>query len=59
MEIIVKKFRSTSVATIENIKNIAQIIKNEVIKGNFPIVVVSAMAHTTNQLVNIVIIFQY
>ncbi len=51
MEIIVKKFRGTSVATIENIKNIAQIIKNEVIKGNFPIVVVSAMAHTTNQLV--------
>lgn len=51
MEIIVKKFGGTSVATIENIKNIAQIIKNEVIKGNFPIVVVSAMAHTTNQLV--------
>lgn len=51
MTIIVQKFGGTSVADIERIKNVATLVKREVDKGNQVAVVVSAMAGTTNQLV--------
>jgi len=49
---IVQKFGGTSVAGIERIKNVAQRVKREVDSGNEVAVVVSAMAGTTNQLVD-------
>ncbi len=48
---IVQKFGGTSVATIERIHNVAQRVKREVDAGNTVAVVVSAMAGTTDQLV--------
>jgi aspartate kinase len=48
---IVQKFGGTSVGDIERIKNAAQRVKREVDGGNEVVVVVSAMAGTTNQLV--------
>jgi aspartate kinase len=48
---IVQKFGGTSVADIDRIKNAAQRVKREVDAGNEVVVVVSAMAGTTNQLV--------
>jgi aspartate kinase len=48
---IVQKFGGTSVANIERIRNAAQRVKREVDAGNEVVVVVSAMAGTTNQLV--------
>jgi len=48
---IVQKFGGTSVATIERIRNAASRVKREVAAGNQVVVVVSAMAGTTNQLV--------
>ena len=47
---IVMKFGGTSVADISRIKIIAQIIKDELSKGNEIIAVVSAMAGQTNNL---------
>ena len=49
---IVQKFGGTSVADIERIKNAAQRVKREADAGNEVVVVVSAMAGTTNQLVD-------
>ena len=49
---IVQKFGGTSVADIERIKNAALKVKREVDGGNQVVVVVSAMAGTTNQLVS-------
>src|ERR1700723_1539922 len=49
---IVQKFGGTSVADIERIKNAALHVKREVDAGNEVVVVVSAMAGATNQLVN-------
>ena len=49
---IVQKFGGTSVADIERIKNVARRVKREVDAGNEVAVVVSAMAGTTNQLVD-------
>lgn len=49
---IVQKFGGTSVADIERIKNVAQHVKREVDAGNEVAVVVSAMAGTTNQLID-------
>ncbi len=49
---IVQKFGGTSVADIARIKNAARRIKCEVDSGNEVAVVVSAMAGTTNQLVD-------
>ena len=49
---IVQKFGGTSVAGIDRIKNVAQRVKREVDAGNEVAVVVSAMAGTTNQLVD-------
>jgi aspartate kinase len=48
---IVQKFGGTSVATIERIRAVAQRVKREVDAGNAVAVVVSAMAGTTDQLV--------
>ena len=48
---IVQKFGGTSVADIGRIKNVAERVKREADAGNEVIVVVSAMAGTTNQLV--------
>ena len=48
---IVQKFGGTSVADIGRIKNVAERVKRETDAGNEVIVVVSAMAGTTNQLV--------
>jgi aspartate kinase len=45
------KFGGTSVADINRIRNVAQHVKREVDAGNSVAVVVSAMAGTTNQLV--------
>ena len=49
---IVQKFGGTSVADIRLIKNVAQRVKQSVDAGDEVVVVVSAMAGTTNQLVN-------
>jgi aspartate kinase len=48
---IVQKFGGTSVADVERIKNAALKVKREVDAGNQVVVVVSAMAGATNQLV--------
>lgn len=48
---IVMKFGGTSVADVDRIKNVARRVKAEVDRGNQVAVVVSAMAGTTNQLV--------
>ena len=48
---IVQKFGGTSVADIPKIRSAANKVKSEVDKGNKVIVVVSAMAGVTNQLV--------
>lgn len=52
MAVVVMKFGGTSVANIERIQNVAQHVKREIDAGNSVAVVVSAMAGTTNQLVN-------
>jgi aspartate kinase len=49
---LVMKFGGTSVADIERIRNVARHVKREVDAGHDIAVVVSAMAGTTNQLVN-------
>jgi aspartate kinase len=48
---IVMKFGGTSVADLDRIRNVAARVKAEVDQGNEVAVVVSAMAGTTNQLV--------
>lgn len=51
MACIVQKFGGTSVADVERIQNVAKKVKAEVDQGNQVVVVVSAMAGVTNQLV--------
>jgi aspartate kinase len=51
MAIIVQKFGGTSLANIECIKNVANIIQAELNKGNKVAVVVSAMAGMTDRLI--------
>lgn len=51
MAVVVMKFGGTSVANIERIRNVAAHVRREVKAGNYVAVVVSAMAGTTNQLV--------
>jgi aspartate kinase len=48
---IVQKFGGTSVADVEQVKNVARRVKCEVDNGNEVAVVVSAMAGTTNRLI--------
>jgi len=52
MALIVQKFGGTSVANIERIRSVAKKVKEELDSGNQVVVVVSAMAGTTDQLVN-------
>jgi aspartate kinase len=52
MSLVVQKFGGTSVADIDRIRNVALRVKREVDAGNEVAVVVSAMAGTTNQLVD-------
>ena len=54
MSTIVLKFGGTSVATTDLIKSAASIVKKEYDAGNNLAVVVSAMAGTTNTLINLV-----
>ena len=54
MKLVVLKFGGTSVADVPQIKKIALKVKNEVNKSNKVIVVVSAMAGVTNNLVDLV-----
>ena len=54
MSTIVLKFGGTSVATTDLIKSAASIVKKEYDAGNDLAVVVSAMAGTTNSLINFV-----
>ncbi len=49
---IVQKFGGTSVADIERVKDAAQLVKREASAGNQVLVIVSAMAGMTDQLVN-------
>jgi aspartate kinase len=49
----VLKFGGTSVGTIERIQHVANIIQKEHSKGNQLIVIVSAMAGKTNELINL------
>ena len=51
MAFIVQKFGGTSVADLDRIRNVAQRVKMEVDQGHQVAAVVSAMAGTTNQLV--------
>lgn len=51
MTTIVMKFGGTSVANIERIQNVANIVENKFKEGNKVVVVVSAMAGVTNDLV--------
>ena len=50
---IVQKFGGTSVANIEAVRSVAKRVKVEVNHGNEVVVVVSAMAGTTNELVSL------
>ncbi|AIL65673.1 Aspartokinase [Rickettsiales bacterium Ac37b] len=54
MALILQKFGGTSVANIERINKVALRVKAEVDKGNEVVVVVSAMAGVTDQLVSLV-----
>ncbi|PKA05958.1 aspartate kinase, partial [Leptospira ellisii] len=51
--IIVQKYGGTSVGTPERIQNVARRIKSYRDKGNDVVVVVSAMGHTTDELVDL------
>ncbi|MGL4226450.1 MAG: aspartate kinase [Rickettsia sp.] len=53
MALIIQKFGGTSVANIDRIKKIVPIVKAEIAKNNQVIVVVSAMAGVTNQLITL------
>lgn len=52
MSLLVMKFGGTSVATIERIKHVGTHVQRELAAGHRVIVVVSAMAGVTNQLVD-------
>jgi aspartate kinase len=54
LKLVVLKFGGTSVADVPQIKKIALKVKNEVNQGNRVIVVVSAMAGVTNNLIDLV-----
>ena len=53
MGIVVQKFGGTSVADSEKIKNVARAVIKEKENGNNVVVVVSAMGHTTDNLVKL------
>jgi aspartate kinase len=49
--LVVLKFGGTSVGTIERMRNVAAIVKDEHVAGNDVVVVVSAMSEETNRLI--------
>lgn len=51
-KVVVQKFGGTSLSSVDRIRRVAQIIKNEYDLGSMVAVVVSAMAGQTNELVN-------
>lgn len=51
--IVVQKFGGTSVADVEKIKHVADVVLKEKSNGNDVVVVVSAMGHTTDHLVKL------
>ncbi len=53
MGLIVQKFGGTSVADSEKIKNVARAVIKEKLNGNKVVVVVSAMGHTTDNLIKL------
>lgn len=53
MATIVQKYGGTSVATVERIKNVAKSIVKRKREGNDIVVVVSAMGHTTDNLISL------
>ncbi len=53
MAIIVHKYGGTSVGTPEKIKNVAKKVKAVKDDGNDVVVIVSAMGHTTDELINL------
>ena len=53
MGLIVQKFGGTSVADSDKIKNVARAVVKEKLNGNNVIVVVSAMGHTTDNLLKL------
>ena len=53
MGLIVQKFGGTSVADSEKIKNVARAVIKEKLNGNDVITVVSAMGHTTDNLIKL------
>lgn len=52
MALIVAKFGGTSVGDIDRIKNAASKVAQEIRRGNKVVVVVSAMAGVTDQMIN-------
>ena len=52
MSIIIQKFGGSSIANVERVKTVAQRVVHEVGQGNQVVVVVSAMAGVTNQLID-------
>lgn len=53
MATIVHKYGGTSVGTVEKIKNVAKKVKAVRQKGNKVVVIVSAMGHTTDELIDL------
>lgn len=51
-KVVVQKFGGTSLSSVDRIRRVAQIVKNEYDMGSQVVVVVSAMAGQTNELVN-------
>ncbi|MGY8713146.1 MAG: amino acid kinase family protein, partial [Verrucomicrobiia bacterium] len=51
MSIVVQKFGGTSVADVDRIKQVAKRVKRSWVEGNQVVVVVSARAGVTNQLI--------
>src|SRR3954469_21143606 len=50
-QILVKKYGGTSVGSLERIENVAGRLQDDIRRGEFPIVVASAMSGETNRLV--------
>lgn len=53
MSIVVQKFGGTSVGNVERIRNVARIIADTYDQGHKVAVVISAMGHTTDELVSL------
>lgn len=50
---LVQKFGGTSVGDVQKLRHVAEIIVREAVAGNQVVVVVSAMGHTTDQLIGL------